>query len=588
MLLALFLFAPLGKAQKVPAAPDKFVLPGLEDLGLDTPVPPLSDDLRPPKAEPILEQQIGSLNVKVNAFEFKRKKGAGFSTSEHEALERVAWNAIEAKPGGMLTAEDLEAARVAVTIHYVQNGHVNSGAVLPDQGINDRTVTFLIIEGTLTDVHVVHQHKHRKLRDGYLKSRIELGVGVPLDMGLLQDPLLFLHRNPNIRRLNAELKPGLKPGEGHLQIEIEQNSPHQFGVEFANNRPPSVGEFQATTWYRDTNFLGFSDSLELRYGWLDRGIDEFEHEGFRNFSASYSLPVNRHDTTLSASYQRNSYAVIEEPFDDLDIDGQSTLLRFGVRHPWRWFSEWDANNHRRDYEFALGLQFDRLHSETTLFGSPFSVNKGAVNGEIEMSVLRLSQEFTRRSPRDVLALRAVESFGIDAFGVTDDGSGRNGTFFSFLAQGQYVRKLGETDAQIIARGNLQLSNDPLLSAEQFSIGGTNSVRGYRENQLVRDMGYFGSLELQVPVLRKRNDEKLVTLATFVDVGGGWNHEVAGTLNATAKDHQTIASAGLGILVDPFDWLHAQLYWGYGFTDFDSSSEKLQDSGFHLLISAKRF
>ena len=37
------------------------------------------------------------------------------------------------------------------------------------------------------------------------------------------------------------------------------------------------------------------------------------------------------------------------------------------------------------------------------------------------------------------------------------------------------------------------------NAEKFSLGGVNSVRGYRENELVSDNGVIGSMELRIPL-----------------------------------------------------------------------------------------
>ncbi|MGB3650239.1 MAG: ShlB/FhaC/HecB family hemolysin secretion/activation protein, partial [Rivularia sp. (in: cyanobacteria)] len=47
--------------------------------------------------------------------------------------------------------------------------------------------------------------------------------------------------------------------------------------------------------------------------------------------------------------------------------------------------------------------------------------------------------------------------------------------------------------------NTQLTPDSLLSLERFSIGGVDTVRGYRQNQLVSDNGVLGAVELRIPL-----------------------------------------------------------------------------------------
>ena len=46
---------------------------------------------------------------------------------------------------------------------------------------------------------------------------------------------------------------------------------------------------------------------------------------------------------------------------------------------------------------------------------------------------------------------------------------------------------------------MQLTPDPLLPIEQIAIGGIDTVRGYRENQLVVDNGWMTSAELRIPL-----------------------------------------------------------------------------------------
>ena len=51
---------------------------------------------------------------------------------------------------------------------------------------------------------------------------------------------------------------------------------------------------------------------------------------------------------------------------------------------------------------------------------------------------------------------------------------------------------------------LRLTPDPLLSLERFSLGGADTVRGYRQNQVVSDNGLLGGFELQIPVTKNPN------------------------------------------------------------------------------------
>jgi len=80
------------------------------------------------------------------------------------------------------------------------------------------------------------------------------------------------------------------------------------------------------------------------------------------------------------------------------------------------------------------------------------------------------------------------------------------------------RRLTDWGLQALTRLDVQLASAPLLPLEQIAVGGRYSVRGYRENQLVRDNGVIGSVEARVPVVRNVSWADVVELASFMDAG----------------------------------------------------------------------
>lgn len=601
-----FILAILSLAVATVAAEDDFELPPLGEIGIDGALFPPSDDRDPAVEElevgdpmelpedgptaprPPSDELFPGVNglylrpliaVPLDRFEFER--GTPSAIGEESLRE-----AIRSRLGNkrVIDSFDLEEARLAVTQRYADEGFVTSGAIIPDQEVADGVVTLKVIEGRLAEIHV---EGNESLGDGFFESRLMSNLGTPLNINDLRGPLARLHQNPNIRRINAELRPGLAPGESYLELNVDERSPLRGGIDFHNERPPGVGEEQLEFWLTHTSLTKHGDVLDVRYGLFDAGIDDPEISPFKNILLSYSLPINPQDTTLHAMFARQSFSLIQEPFLNLDIEGETTLARIGIRHPvWRSYGTGDDN---RVSELALGLYLDRSLSETSLLGSPFNVTAGSVNGEVELTVLRFAQEYSTRDTQEALALRSTFSAGIQAFGTTDDGSERDSSFLSWLGQANYVRRLGDSGAEMVLRGSFQVADGPLLSLEQMGIGGVRSVRGYAENQLVRDMGYQASLEFHVPVLRGEDDRKTLTLVPFVDMGGGWNSETKTPFGTTARDHETIVSAGIGLLYLPTENIRAELYWGHAFTDFPGSGDGgLQDQGIHFRLSAGSF
>jgi hemolysin activation/secretion protein len=472
--------------------------------------------------------------------------------------------------GREISSLELEDARRAVTEYYVSHGYIDSGAVLPDQDPQNGVVIIRITEGTLSAMRITG---NKWLRESYIRDRLERWSGPPLNMNDLKEGLQLLRQNPNIAQVNAELQPDVAPGTSILDIHVKDENPFRLGLQVDNNRPPSVGADEILLVAGDASLTGHSDPLDLSCGIAEGGNHGFKFSDFNDASASYLVPLTVYDTTLRVYGNKNDYTVIEEPFNPLDITSESYRTGVTLRQPLYETS---------GRELALAVTFEREHSKSFLLGIPFDVTPGSVKGIIDISALRIIQEWIDRSQKQVLALRSTFSVGLDAFGVTDDGTDRNAKFFSWLGQGQYVLRLFNTPNQLVLRVDGQVTPRPLLALEQFALGGADSVRGYRDNQIVRDDGVFSSVELRVPVVFNKLGTPIVQLAPFFDFGAAWNVE------ASTPAPTTISSAGIGVLISPSRHLNAQLYWGHAFRKIANPNDDLQDVGITFKVSYEAF
>ncbi len=270
--------------------------------------------------------------------------------------------------------------------HYVSAGYLNSGATLPEQDFRNGTLHIQITEGRLTEVIVTG---NKSLADSDFSSRILLGNKRPLHFPTLQKRLQILQKNDNITRLNAELKPGLVHGEAPKW---------SYGLDFQNQRSPSVGGEQAYLWFENTNASGVSDLLRARLGLFSGSPDHLDFAGFDNLSAQYQRPLLVDDTTLMLGWMTEDHSILEEPFRNLNIDGKTYSIFGGLRRPF----------HRslRD-EVWLSLLLECSHDQTEVLGRPFSVSPGSVDGELDLTVIRLGLDCTRRSLQSAFAHRSI-------------------------------------------------------------------------------------------------------------------------------------------------------------------------------------
>lgn len=545
---------PTGRSgQAPPLLPEERPL-GSSPLPEITPLPPMPEEA--PDRLPRAKVQARKIEIVGNTVISTEELSTVSAPYEHREL----------------TSEDLEALRRELTIYYVKKGYINSGAIIPDQDVVEGVITYRIIEGTLNRIEVTGT---KWFRSSYLKKRIARGSGPPLNVVALQNRLLLLQQDPRIERINAELRPGVSAGESMLGVAVAERIPYQGRVRFNNYQSPTVGGERGQTEFSHQNLFGVGDTLDLIYG----GSDGIEPE----VEARYSIPFTVYDTTVGLEYRRNDFSVVEQPFRNLDVESKSEICGLSLRQPcFRSLRQ----------ELTGVLTFERLWNQTYLLGEKFSFSLGPEDGESVVTALRLGLEWTYRTQMQVWALRSRFSWGMDAWGSTINGSSYpDSRFFCWLGQFQWVRRIGLMNMQLIFRADLQLSRDPLLPLEQIAVGGRYSVRGYRENQMVRDNGLISSLECRIPLAGNKLWAESLQLAPFADFGRAWNE---GLPVPSSEEFKSIGSVGIGIrwavaLVRPWPLRpEVELYWGYPFRDIEAARWDLQDEGIHLQVSLTAF
>jgi hemolysin activation/secretion protein len=426
--------------------------------------------------------------------------------------------------------------------------------VIPDQDVKDGVVRVAIVEGRLVDVQI---RGERFFRERYLRSRLERGATGTLHVPRLERRIRLLLQDDRIERIDASLRPGDRLGEARLEVDVEEASPIRIAAEVSNHIAPSLGDVRGRVEYRHSNVVGLGDELRFLVGGYEAGP---ELEG------RYSLPLNRYDTTLSFAGRWTESELVDRVGQELDVEGEFWNVELDLRQPLYESPGVDV---------AIGLTAALRQSDTSILGIEFN----EVGSRTRAFVLRLYQELLWRGRSQVLAARSTTNFGLDALGATrsDRSDIPDSRFVSWLAQLQYLRRLDPWNLELLLRGDVQLSEDPLLSVEQYSAGGHASVRGYRENQLVRDQGYFGSVELRWPLWRDPVDGRtLVQLAPFFDVGGAWNR------NRPTGSPTTLYSTGLALRVQPWPFLRGELTWAERLADVERP-EGLQGDGVQFRV-----
>jgi len=545
-------------AAQAPVAPSIEQLRRPGDMPLTAPEPrpapkPPGIAIPPPAATPSSPTLSQGGRVQARAFRF-----VGNTVVPDADLQAIAAPFVGLRIG----IAELDDLRVRLTRRYVDAGYINSGAVIPDQDIGGGLITFEIVEGRLTEIVVGGDNRFRA---GYLRDRLALGAGPVLNISQLQERMQLMLQDPQISRVAAELAPGIQRGEAALRADVTGAPAFIAGATLSNERSPAVGADQTDLFFGTRNLLGLGEAFTLRAAGTS---------GLRDYAASYTVPINAIGTTMHFRHQRTYSRVVEAPFNQLDIGARSTSTELGIAHPLI----------ERPQRTLVATALLAHRSTQALFlGQPSPFVPGVPDGHTTVGAFRVGLDWVDRTPDRVFAGRAIVSHGLSAFGATVGDGFPDSRFTTLLIQAQWVQRAFGGTGQWLLRAEGQFADSPLLGSEKYSIGGIDSVRGYRKDVMVRDTGWFGSVEYRHTVghlsLRPGAEpgEGPIRLAIFADMGQA--RDRAGTNPSPSY----LASVGPGARWEPLPGLEVQAYRGVALKDIRTATRTSQDRGLHLRV-----
>jgi hemolysin activation/secretion protein len=516
---------------------------------------PIQIPLTPPSS-PV----VPNSNKKIKVKHFIFKGNTIFSNKQLEA-------AISSFIGREIDFNELSDAAKVLTELYTNQGYINSGAFIPleenqnivsDEGI----ITIQIIEGKLEAINITGSRQlHNYIRERIPKNSV-------LNSQKLLEALNLLQQDPLIKKISADLQEGSSIGKAVLNIHAEAEQEFKMDTFIDNSRSPASGSFQRGVEITEANLLGLGDELKVGY----RNTDSSNA-----VTTSFSFPFNQNNGTLYFSYINVSSNVIEQPFSSLDILSNSSIYEVKIRQP--VIREASYNTSR---ELALGLTFSHEEGESSILGIRYPISTGAdSNGNLTISAIRFFQDWNDRNTREGLFVRSQFSIGINAFDATINNSAPDGEFFSWHGEAEWLRYLSNGGTYLYLKGDLQIADRPLPAPEQFSLGGVNSVRGYRQDRFLTDNGFLFSGELHIPIWQQK--KQALQIIPFLDIGTAWNNSYNLTNSAG-----TLAAIGLGVQYD-FNYLTAKIQWGIPLVSVDKNSNLTwQENGIYFYLSYRVF
>ena len=412
--------------------------------------------------------------------------------------------------GDCVSIADINAVLRTITNRYIADGYVTSRAVIGPQDLKSGVLEIIVIEGQLNAISSEGVGTKRTYRKGELAAAFPGTKGRQLNLRDLEQGVDQLARlgsaEPDIDITPAEL-----PGSSNLIVRRKRaDTPLRASYAVNNDGSANTGRIQSTASLDIDSPLGIADFWSLYYS---RDLENKDGRGSEGYGAFVSVPYGY--TTLTLSGGRYSFDSILQGVDQafantgVSTNGSVTLDHLLFR---------DAKTKLSVSAGISGLDTVNRIQGIKLRTSSYRLISGAINF---------------RAQRRIGAGLATADFGftrgLDIFGANSVDTGPGGAQLVFR---KVELNLGyQTRTQVfgapvnysgVVRGAAAL--DSVFPSERFSLGGSSTVRGFRDDGISGRSGLFTRQQIGFPLFSIFGDKTAGTQTIFsgligYDAGG---------------------------------------------------------------------
>ncbi len=385
--------------------------------------------------------------------------------------------------GEQRTLADVDAARAALEKAYQDAGYLTVFVDLPEQRVADGLVRLAVTEGRIEQVRVTGS---RYFSQGFIRQTAAvLQAGAVPNFNTLQTQLADLNRTPD-RQVQPVLRPGREPGTVAVELKVKDQLPLAGSLELNNKHSAHTSAWRLVGNLRYDNLLQRDQSLALTATTAPEQSTESQV-----LVANWTSPLADQASWVGTLVASNSRV---QPIG-------ATVLGQGFTLGLRWARPFFGP--QSVHTVSLGVEYRDL-KQRVVNGS------SAVSTPLRYLPLQASHNAlwsddagvsTSLASSVALGLRGLLARRIDCPGTTADGrqdqfacnrDGADGGFATLRGDLRHSRPLA--GGQLSLHTAWQVALQPLVSGEQFTLGGADSVRGYYEAEAAGDLALLGAVE----------------------------------------------------------------------------------------------
>ena len=421
--------------------------------------------------------------------------------------------------GECATKETLGKALNSLNGYLVDSGYVTSRVYIGPQDLADGTIELTAVDGR---IERIQYQDNDRIALGKVASAFPVGEGdilrlIDLERGIDQMSA------PRSQQITMNLIPGTRPGYSIIDLSDRPKEQLANSLRFRagmdNFVTKSEGTEKLTLGIDGDNLLNANDSWSLTH------IGSFNTNAL---AVSGSIPVGY--WTHGISYSYSDYLSLID--SNTELFGRSETKTINTK--FRFFK---SKTSAVDFTAAVDRKFaDRVINDVELTDQ-------------KMTVGRLGAQFSHRSDYS-LSGNVTWSQGLEWFDATKDVDLSGATPLAQFQKTQFNANFFKPLNQHVSLSTSivgQLSDDPLYSSEQISIGGQYSVRGFSTVPASGDTGAYIRNDLLFRLSENLGPSWLAkylpSVSPYLGIDWGWVED-----NALDAQNE-MYGVGLGVRVD---------------------------------------
>lgn len=396
----------------------------------------------------------------------------------------------------------------------------------------DGTLHIDISEGIVEDIVIVG---NEKTKNYVITRELKLKKGKPFNKFLASRSMERLYNLGYFEDVNMKLLPG-KTNEHDVIIEIDVIE-QKTGIVTVGAGYSDADGTVGIIELGDTNFRGTGDKVNLHWEFGGAGAG-------KNYTLSYTRPwINDNGDSLGASIFNRIYE-----YDDYDANGDKVAEYDKRRKGWNltWghvsdeyrtnYFNFESSKESYDDGFKTGEVMDKYLAKNHItdyhdsdWYKDIMDNFGTTNSFTFTHVFDNRDNYFNASKGRRISFAA--QWG-------GHGLGGDYDFYKFTAEGRFYKALGNGHILALRLMGGYIDGD-VSYGNLFDLGGSDTLRGYEDDQFKGKKMYAATLEYRFPIAKK------VQGVLFTDAGSTWGID-EGKIPWYTDDDSLNWSVGVGI------------------------------------------